>query len=84
MKKLALFFLIGFLTIATSSCGKKEQAAKVEKIPTLKGVRGEVIKASTVEDFYEAVGTVRSKSMRRIRGELSALPNSGSKRRLSR
>ena len=61
MKKLALFFLIGFLTIAPSSCGKKEDAAKPEKIPTVKGVVGEVLKASTVEDFYEAVGTVRSK-----------------------
>ena len=61
MKKLALFFLIGFLTIAPSSCGKKEDAAKPEKIPTVKGVRGEVLKASTVEEFYEAVGTVRSK-----------------------
>jgi len=61
MKKLALFFLIGFLTIAPSSCGKKEDAAKPEKIPTVKGAVGEVLKASTVEEFYEAVGTVRSK-----------------------
>ena len=61
MKKLAFFFLIGFLWIASSSCGKKEEAAKPEKIPTVKGVRGEVLKASSVEDFSEAVGTVRSK-----------------------
>jgi multidrug efflux system membrane fusion protein len=61
MKKPVLYFLIGFLTIAPSSCGKKEEAAKPEKIPTLKGVRGEVLKTSTIEDFYEAVGTVRSK-----------------------
>jgi len=61
MKKPVLYFLIGFLTIAPSSCGKKEEAAKPEKIPTVKGVRGEVLKTSTMEDFYEAVGTVRSK-----------------------
>jgi len=61
MKKLAMLFVIGFLTIALSSCGKKEEGAKPEKIPTIKGVGGEIIKTSTVENYYEAVGTVRSK-----------------------
>jgi multidrug efflux pump subunit AcrA (membrane-fusion protein) len=61
MKKTALLFLIGFLTIAISSCGKKEEAEKPKKIPTIKGIGVEVIKTSTMEDFYEAVGTVRSK-----------------------
>ena len=61
MKKLAMLFVIGFLTIALSSCGKKEEGAKPEKIPTIKGVGGEIIKTSTVENYYEAMGTVRSK-----------------------
>ena len=61
MKKTVILLLIGFLAVPLSSCGKREEAAKIEKIPTVKGVRGEVLKASTVEDFYEAVGTVRSK-----------------------
>jgi len=61
MKKLALIFLIGSLAIAPASCGKKEETAAQEKIPVVKGVRGEVLKTSTIEDFYEAAGTVRSK-----------------------
>jgi membrane fusion protein, multidrug efflux system len=61
MKKAALFFLIGSLMIAPASCGKKEETAKPEKIPTVKGVEGEILKASAVETYYEAVGTVRAK-----------------------
>jgi multidrug efflux pump subunit AcrA (membrane-fusion protein) len=61
MKKTTLFFLIGFLAIAVPSCGKKEDVEKPPKIPTVKGVSSEVLKAATVGDFYEAVGTVRSK-----------------------
>ena len=61
MNKTALFILIGFLVIAPSSCGKKEEAAKPEKIPTVKGVEGETLKASALENYYEAVGTVRAK-----------------------
>ena len=61
MKKIVNLVLIGFLAAALSSCGKREEAAKIEKIPAVKGVKGEILKASTVEDYYEAVGTVRSK-----------------------
>jgi RND family efflux transporter MFP subunit len=77
MKKAALFFLIGSLMIAPASCGKKEEAAKPEKIPAVKGVEGEVIKASTVETYYEAVGTVRAKTTSvlssRVMGHVVAL-----------
>lgn len=55
------FFLIVFLFMAPSSCGKKEETAPKEIVPTIKGIRGEVIKGATVEDFYEVTGTVRSK-----------------------
>jgi len=61
MKKAVLVFLIGFLAIVPSSCGKKEEAAKPEKIPTVKGIEGEIVKASTFENYFEAVGTVRAK-----------------------
>jgi len=43
------------------SCGKKEEAAP-EKMTTIQEVRSETIKASSVEEDYEAVGTVRSKT----------------------
>ncbi len=61
MKKTARMLLSGLLAITILSCGKKEEGAKPETIPIVKGVRGEVLKATTVGDFYEAIGTVRSK-----------------------
>jgi len=50
-----------FLTGLMISCGKKEEAAP-EKMTTIQEVRSETIKASSVEEDYEAVGTVRSKT----------------------
>ncbi len=44
-----------------SSCGKKEKTG-VEKTPPVKQAHVEVIKLSPIEEYYEAVGTVRSKT----------------------
>ena len=51
-----------FLTLLIISCGKEEEAAVVEKPATLQGVKIETVRLSPVEEEYEAVGTVRSKT----------------------
>lgn len=59
-KKIVLVCIVAFLA-GSSSCGQKEEAVP-KKIPTITGVKVETIKASSVEDFHEAVATVRSKT----------------------
>src|SRR5512139_3967367 len=49
------------LAVMIASCGKKEEAA-IEKPATIEGVKIETIKLSPVQEDYEAVGTVRSKT----------------------
>jgi multidrug efflux pump subunit AcrA (membrane-fusion protein) len=49
------------LALLTTSCGKKEEAV-IEKPAPVQGVKIETIKLSPVEEGYEAVGTVRSKT----------------------
>ncbi len=44
-----------------TSCGKKEEVV-IEKPTTVEGVKAETIKLSSVEEEYEAVGTVRSRT----------------------
>ena len=52
------------LTALVISCGKKEEAVVDKSVPvSLQGVKIETVKASTVPEDYEAVGTVRSKTM---------------------
>ena len=53
--------IIAFAMLITS-CGKKEEAV-IEKPATVQGVKVEPIKLSPVQEDYEAVGTVRSKTM---------------------
>ena len=55
MKKKITIALVLFFVMGIASCGKKEEAAP-EKISTVTGVKVETVKASPVEDFYEAVG----------------------------
>ncbi len=50
-----------FLAVMAASCGKKEEAV-IEKPTTLQGVKIETVKLSPVQEDYEAVGTVRSKT----------------------
>ncbi len=49
------------LAVMITSCGKKEEAV-IEKPTLLQGVKIETIKLSPVQEDYEAVGTVRSKT----------------------
>jgi RND family efflux transporter MFP subunit len=58
--KLPLFLFLMVL-VGISSCGKKEEKAP-EKVAVVTGVKVETVKASPQEDFYEATGTVRSKT----------------------
>ena len=61
MKNRIILVLFLLFVVGIASCGKKEEAVP-EKISTVTGVKVETVKASPVEDFYEAVGTVRSKT----------------------
>lgn len=61
MKKKMAISLVLLLAVGLASCGKKEEAVP-EKVSTVTGVKLETAKASPVAEFYEAVGTVRSKT----------------------
>jgi multidrug efflux system membrane fusion protein len=61
MKKQITVILIGLVALGMVSCGKKEQT-EPEKIKTVLKVKVETLAASSVEEVYEAVGTVRSKT----------------------
>jgi multidrug efflux pump subunit AcrA (membrane-fusion protein) len=61
MRKKIAIITISLIVAATAACGGKEEAA-TEKIPTVQGVKVETVKSSPIEDYYEAVGTVRSKT----------------------
>jgi len=61
MKNRIVIVLFLLLVMGIASCGKKQEAVP-EKIATVTGVKVETVKAFPVEDFYEAVGTVRSKT----------------------
>lgn len=59
--KLALISAIALLALSASACEKKPQAS-TEKPPLVMGVQVEKATVSTMDDFYEATGTVRSKT----------------------
>lgn len=59
--KLALIAAIALLALSATACEKKPPAS-AEKPPLVTGVQVEKIAASSVEDFYEATGTVRAKT----------------------
>ncbi len=61
MKKEWVTLSMIFLAFLTTSCGKKEEAG-IGKPATVQGVKVETIELSSVEEAYEAVGTVRSKT----------------------
>ena len=61
MRRKGIWITLIFLTALMVSCGRKEEAAP-EKTTTVQGVRAETVNASSVEEGYEAVGTVRSKT----------------------
>jgi multidrug efflux pump subunit AcrA (membrane-fusion protein) len=59
--KFAILAAIGLLTMTVASCGKKPEAT-AEQPPVVKGARVERVSISPIEDYYEATGTVRSKT----------------------
>lgn len=59
-KKWVVISFVSF-AITMMSCGKKEEAV-IEKPSTIQGVKIETIRLSPVEEEYETVGTVRSKT----------------------
>lgn len=62
MRRLITFsFLIGMMAMA-AACARKEEIPAAEKKPAVRGVQVDTAQASAVEDLYEAVGTVRSKT----------------------
>jgi len=61
MRKEWVVISVVSLAIILTSCGKKEEAV-MEKPTTIQGVKIETIKLSPVQEDYEAVGTVRSKT----------------------
>jgi multidrug efflux pump subunit AcrA (membrane-fusion protein) len=61
MRKEWVIISMILLAFTAISCGKKEEAG-VGKPTTVRGVRIETVKLSAVEEEYEAVGTVRSKT----------------------
>jgi len=56
-----LLLLIGFMSALFLSCGSGEDSPKAPPVP-LK-VKVEKVQASPVEETYEAVGTVRSRTV---------------------
>ncbi len=46
----------------TASCSTQQKAASLEKTSVVSHVPTEIVKTAAVADFYEAVGTVRSKT----------------------
>ncbi len=59
--KFAILLTIGLLAMSVAACGQKSEAA-AEKPPVVKSARVERVSMSPVEDYYEATGTVRSKT----------------------
>ena len=59
--KFGVLATIGLMAMTATSCGKKPEVA-AEKIPVIKGARVDRVSMSPIEDYYEATGTVRSKT----------------------
>jgi len=58
---IAILAAIGLTAITVASCGQKSEAA-AKRPPAVKGLRVERVSMSPVEAYYEATGTVRSKT----------------------
>ncbi|MCI0490500.1 MAG: efflux RND transporter periplasmic adaptor subunit [Blastocatellia bacterium] len=59
--KILVFALLAALAFLTASCESKQEAA-TEKAPVLKDVKIERVAPSSIDEYYEAVGTVRSRT----------------------
>lgn len=61
MKKTTALIIISLLAVGmAAACGKQEKATQTR--PVVTGVNIEVVSASPVDEYYEAVGTVRSRT----------------------
>lgn len=74
--KIAIVATAALIALFVASCEKKQQAS-TEKPPLVKGVQADKIALSPVDDYYEATGTVMSKTSTqisaRIIGSVTAL-----------
>ncbi len=62
MKKKIAMILIGLVAAGMAACGKKEET-RPEQIKTVRNVKVEAVTIVPVEEIYETVGTVRSKTI---------------------
>jgi multidrug efflux pump subunit AcrA (membrane-fusion protein) len=60
MKQVIILFSLSALVFGTAACAKQQEAAETPVV--VKNAQTEVVKPASVDDFYEAVGTVRSKT----------------------
>lgn len=61
MKQIIVAFSLSLLAFGAAACEKKQEAASEQPV-IVKGVQIENVQTSSVNDFYEAVGTVRSQT----------------------
>jgi multidrug efflux pump subunit AcrA (membrane-fusion protein) len=61
MKGIMVIIAVSLGAALAAACSKKQEAAE-EKAPMVKGAKVETVKLSPVDDYYEAVGTVRSQT----------------------
>ncbi len=66
-KKLLIIILIAVLLLFAAGCGKKEETAgSPTSAPELRNVAVTKVTRSSIEDFYEATGTVKAKTTTQI------------------
>jgi membrane fusion protein, multidrug efflux system len=74
--RIATFAVAGLVTLLGAACAKKHEAS-TERPPVVQGVQTVKVEAGAVEDFYEATGTVRSKTTTvlssKVMGSVTAL-----------
>ena len=61
MERVHHAILLATALAATAACGKREEAA-ADRTPTVVRARIETVATAPIEDTYEAVGTVRSRT----------------------
>jgi multidrug efflux pump subunit AcrA (membrane-fusion protein) len=60
-RRFGILATIGLSAMTVASCGKNQEVA-AEKPPVVKSARVERVSVSPIEDYFEATGTVRSKT----------------------
>ena len=74
--KTASVFVASAIALLTTACGRRQEAP-TEKVAAIPSVKTERVVAAPIDDFYEATGTVRSKTTSvvssRIMGSIIAI-----------